>query len=259
MSNAKHFASWDGVDIAYEQWGNADAATPPVVLHHGFGVSGKLNWVSPGVVRALTEAGRSVIAIDARGHGRSGKPHDVASYGEATMARDLIMLFDQLGAPRFDLVGYSMGSVVSLLAAVKEPRIERLVIGGVGCGVVELGGLDTRALPSGAIREALLADDASGITEPAAAQFRFLADVTKADRFALAAQAGAVHASPIALDRIRAATLVIAGADDPLASRPEVLANAIIGATLQVVAGDHMTAVSNPELAAALVAFLARG
>ncbi len=123
-------------------------------LHHGFAVDSRLNWVLPGVVKALTSAGRQVFAIDARGHGQSDKPHEAERDGEPNMAKDLRALFDLVAAPNVDLVGYSMGSVVSLLCACDDRRIERLVAGGVGASVVELGGLDTRAVNNAAIAQA---------------------------------------------------------------------------------------------------------
>ncbi|NNF69128.1 MAG: alpha/beta hydrolase, partial [Acidimicrobiia bacterium] len=63
-------------------------------------------------------------------------------------------------------------------------------------------------------------------------------------------------ASPIALGRITAPTLVVAGDADPYAKRPEVLAAAIPGADCLVVAGDHGTCVTNPEFARAAIDFL---
>src|SRR5262249_6284597 len=124
------FESWDGVAIAYEEWGDG-GAVPPVLLHHGFIADAASNWVATGVVDALTEAGRRVIAPDARGHGRSQKPHDPGRYGEDVMARDLERLVEVIGAESVDLVGYSMGAVVSLLFAAADDRVRRLAIGGV--------------------------------------------------------------------------------------------------------------------------------
>ena len=73
----KHFSSWDGIEIAYGEWGDETASTP-VVLHHGFVANAEANWVATGVLDALLAAGRRVIAPDARGHGHSEKPHDPA-------------------------------------------------------------------------------------------------------------------------------------------------------------------------------------
>jgi len=52
----------------------------PVMLIHGFASSLQGNWRAPGIVDAIVRSGRQVIAIDCRGHGRSGKPHDPAAY-----------------------------------------------------------------------------------------------------------------------------------------------------------------------------------
>ena len=84
------FRSQDGLEITYDCWG--EAAGVPVVLHHGFAASAHIDWVQTGVVDALTAAGRHVAAPDARGHGRSDKPHDPSRLGEARMAQDVVTL-----------------------------------------------------------------------------------------------------------------------------------------------------------------------
>ncbi|WP_067830052.1 alpha/beta fold hydrolase [Actinomadura kijaniata] len=249
------FTATDGVTIAYRVW-ERESDLPLVLLHHGFIASGETNWVMPGVVAALTAAGRRVVTIDARGHGDSGKPHDPARYGEARMAEDVSTLVDLLGAPSFDLAGYSMGAVVSLLTAVRDRRVRRLVVGGVGAGVVELGGVDTRVIGGPALQHALNTDDPASITDPSAAGFRAFVDAVGGDRAALAAQAAAVHDKPIDLDAVTAPTLVLAGEDDPLAARPEVLAGAVPGARLRTVPGDHLGAVREPAFVTELVGFL---
>ncbi|WP_320783217.1 alpha/beta hydrolase [Streptomyces sp. CRN 30] len=249
------FRADDGTEIAYKVW-EGDAALPPVLLHHGFIASGATNWEVPGIVAALTGAGRRVVTVDARGHGASGKPHDPASYGEARMARDVTALLDLLGADRVDLVGYSMGAVVALLTAVRDRRVRRLVVGGVGCGVPECGGVDSRVLDGPALRHALTTDDPGTVTDPTAAAFRAFVDAAGGDRIALAAQAAAAHAEPIGLDRITAPTLVLAGREDPLAARPEVLAAAVPGAVLRLVEGDHVGALRDPAFTERLVGFL---
>ncbi|KUL35266.1 alpha/beta fold hydrolase [Actinoplanes awajinensis] len=249
------FRADDGVEIFYQVWEN-ESALPPVLLHHGFIADGRTNWVLPGVVAALTGAGRRVVAIDARGHGRSGKPHDPSRYGEARMSSDVIALLDLLGITEVDLAGYSMGAIVALLTATRDTRVRRLVVGGVGAGVVEVGGLDTRVVGGDRLLHALRTDDPSSITDPAAAGFRAFVEAVGGDRLALAAQAAAVHVAGIPLETIKAPTLVLAGAADPLAVRPEVLAGAIPGAVLRTVPGDHMSALRDPGFVPALVEFL---
>jgi pimeloyl-ACP methyl ester carboxylesterase len=246
----------DGVEVAVHRWGAA-GDRPPVVLQHGFAADSIRNWVASGIVAALLADGREVVAVDARGHGASDKPHDPERYGERTMAEDLAAVADELGLERFDLAGYSMGGIVSLALAGTDRRVRRLVVGGIGAGVVERGGLDTRAVRTTALVAALETDEPASISDPTAAAFRAFADSTGADRLALAAQARVVHAQPLPLAAITAPTLVVAGEADPLAARPQVLADAVPGARLVVVPGDHLGAVREPAFAGALVGFLA--
>jgi pimeloyl-ACP methyl ester carboxylesterase len=249
------FSALDGTEIAYYEWGSA-GQLPPMVLHHGFISNTKVNWVGTGIVNALTSAGRQVIALDARGHGASGKPHDPALYGEEKMAQDLRQLFDAIGAAQVDLVGYSMGAIVALIVASQDARVRRLVVGGVGAGVVEHGGMETPQLPTTAIAAALRAPDASTILDPVAKSFRTFADRVGGDREALAAQAAAAHPAHIAFDQITVPTLVIAAGNDPLAARPEVLAAAMPTARTLILPGDHLGLVTTSRFAAALVDFL---
>ena len=252
------FRSSDGLAIAYQEWGteHRGGGRPPVLLHHGFAVDAGMNFAAPGVVKALVGADRWVVGIDARGHGASDKPHESSFYGEPRMADDVITLIDTLGVDEVHLVGYSMGAIVSLLTAAREPRVVRLVVGGIGAGVVELGGVDTRAVPNEAIAAALRADDPATIDHPGAQGFRALADAVGADRLALAAQADVVHAGPIDLAAIAAPTLVLAGDADPLAVRPEVLAAAVPDGRVVLLAGDHLGAVADPAFAGAIIDFL---
>jgi pimeloyl-ACP methyl ester carboxylesterase len=250
------FTTWDGIAIAYREWGE-QASLPPVVLQHGFVADANANWVVPGVVAALVAAGHDVVAPDARGHGRSEKPHDPGFYGEQRMARDLAVLLDVIGAGQIDLVGYSMGAVVALIFASEDERVRRLVIGGVGAGVIECGGVDRRAICNDSIIEALSAADPAAVDASGAGAFRALADALGADRGALIAQARSVFRGEIALDRITAPTLVLAGEADPLAVRPALLAEAIPDARLQVVSGDHVGALADARFTASIVEFLA--
>ncbi|MEU4746211.1 alpha/beta fold hydrolase, partial [Actinosynnema sp. NPDC023658] len=212
-------------------------------------------WVACATGPALTAAGRTVVGAAPRGHGRSGKSPDPARYGEPRMARDLSLVIAPLDAPAVDLVGYSMGAVIALCVAAQEPTVRRLVVGGVGAGVVEVGGVDTRVLPNHVLADALLADD-PGTLPPGIAGMRAAAVAAGNDMPSLAAQARAAHQGGVDLAAITARTLVVAGEDDELATRPDVLADAIPDARLLVIPGDHGTAADSPEFRAAIVDFL---
>lgn len=242
----------DGVQVAYYQW-NHEASGPPVVMQHGFGGDAESNWVATGFVEALVRAGRRVIALDARGHGQTDKPDDPALHGEDVMARDVTGLVDQLGVERYDLVGYSMGAIICAVVGSRDPRVRRLVIGGVGGYLVERA---TRSTPfNAALAVALEADDLSTISDLVALRLRQFVDAKQADRRSLAALARAPTAI-YALDRIRAQTLLVVGDADLLALDPEQLTRAIPGARLERLTGDHLTVLINPRYVPALVEFL---
>ncbi len=173
------------------------------------------------------------------------------------MARDLAVLLDQAGVRAVDLVGYSMGAIVALILASHDRRVRRLVVGGVGSGVIECGGVDRRAVSNESIIQALEAEDPASIDSPEAAAFRMLADALHGDRKALVAQAKSVYRGRIALDRVCAPTLILAGDEDPMAVRPEVLAEAIPNAMLQILSGNHIRALGDPRFTQAIVDFLA--
>jgi pimeloyl-ACP methyl ester carboxylesterase len=86
--------------------------------------------------------------------------------------------------------------------------------------------------------------------------FRTLADALGSDREAMVAQARSIYRGEIALGRITAPALVLAGDEDPLAIRPQVLAEALPSAELQLLEGDHMRALIDPRFASSIVSFL---
>lgn len=254
-AEAGRFVADDGVTIAHYRW-DAGGARPPVVLLHGFLSHAKLNWQTTGVVGAILDAGRSAIAIDARGHGSSDKPHDREAYGQARLAQDVTDVLNELGVEDFDLVGYSMGALVAAIVAADDDRVDRLVLGGIGAPAVEQGIWDTGTVPRDELVAALRADDPDTIEHRGAASFRAFADRAGADRLALAAAAEAREEHDVGFDRIRATTLVVAGRDDPLATRPEVLAETIPDARLELIDGDHLGATRSDRFPAVIADFL---
>lgn len=256
-NRSQTFPSFDGLEISYEVWG-PEEGLGPVVLSHGFAVDTRVNWFLTGIVDRLAKEGFTVVGMDARGHGRSERPHDPARYGEAAMAKDVAALLDHLGLDAVDLVGYSMGALVALVLAAGDRRVRTLVVGGVGRAAVDHGGVDLGDLSNLEIADALVTDDPEVTSRPDVTKFRSVIDLIGGDREALSAVARAAGSGPLALDRITARTLVVAGRDDPLAGEPDVLAGAIPGAELAVVPGDHLGAVTEPAFIDAIVAFLDR-
>lgn len=113
-----------GVKIHYIEAGAGEV----VFLHHGQGGNAR-NWVDVGIVERLAPEFR-VIAIDARGHGQSDKPHTPESYG-VEMSNDIIRLLDHLGVEKAHIVGYSFGVWASIKAVVShEDRFLSATFGG---------------------------------------------------------------------------------------------------------------------------------
>jgi amino acid adenylation domain-containing protein len=251
------FHTSDGQRIAYQTWGD-DASGPVVVLQHGFATNAAFDWVFTGVVSELRSQGRRVVALDARGHGESDKPHSPERYGLQRSALDIRELLDHLGAREADLVGFSMGAVAVLRATAGDARVRRLVLAGVGEGLIPGGGAE-EAFPVTDIVDALVADEPDPAVDPDALWFRDLADRSGSDRIALAAHLSAPPQGAVPLASVRVPTLIVAGEDDRLARRPGRLAAALADARVAMVPGDHRTTLAAPRFKTCLVEFLCRG
>jgi pimeloyl-ACP methyl ester carboxylesterase len=243
--------SFDGTKLAYLDRG----AGPPVLLLHGFAADHRSNWVGNGVVDALVGAGRRVIALDARGHGASGKPHDPAAYRDPAMVRDVESVLEQLAVESADVVGYSMGAMMAArLAATRPARVRSVILAGVGGDATppRSGG------PDSPLAAALEAEDSRSVKHPMAKGFRIFAARTGADRHALAAiERASANRSPLRLDAITVPALVLAGSGDTLIQPPQQLAASLPNARLELVPGDHLSAVGESAFKDAILRFLA--
>jgi pimeloyl-ACP methyl ester carboxylesterase len=124
-----YFTASDSVRIHFFEIRGASSA---VVLIHGYTANAEGKWIKPGIAQALAAEGHRVVAIDARGHGRSDKPHDPAQYGPR-MAQDVIELMDHLDIERAHVHGFSMGgSLLTQILARHPERVITAVYGGSG-------------------------------------------------------------------------------------------------------------------------------
>ena len=104
----------DGTEIAYDTAGDG----PAVVLLHGSALS-KAIWRGLGYTKALE--GFTLVRIDLRGHGRSGKPAVPDAYRMDLHTSDVLAVLDAEGIGRAHLVGYSLGSRVAFSLAATAP------------------------------------------------------------------------------------------------------------------------------------------
>jgi pimeloyl-ACP methyl ester carboxylesterase len=112
----------NGAELAYEDLGHGER---PLVLVHGFtGFRDDFREQQP----ALTALGRTIL-YDHRGHGDSSKGGAAASYSFAQLVDDLRAVLDALGVQRCDLLGHSMGGMITLRFALDCPeRVASLVL-----------------------------------------------------------------------------------------------------------------------------------
>jgi pimeloyl-ACP methyl ester carboxylesterase len=248
--------SHEGFEIAYlDRAPERDDRHEAILLIHGFASNLHVNWVAPGWVKTLSDAGYRVVALDNRGHGRSSVSYDPAAYTPQKMAGDAAALLAHLGIGRAHVMGYSMGARISAFLALAEPqRVASLVFGGLGIGMVDgVGDWDP-------IAAALLADDPSTIASARGRAFRAFADQTRSDRRALAACIAPSRPVLTEADMARIAqpTLVAVGSKDDIGGSAEALADLMANAVAFVIEGrDHMLAVGDRSFKARVLDFLA--
>jgi pimeloyl-ACP methyl ester carboxylesterase len=249
----------NGVSIRYVTKGQGQ----PVVLVHGFSATAEANWMLPGVFEGLAQDFR-VIAIDNRGHGKSGKPHDPAVYGDE-MARDIVRLLDHLRIDQAHIVGYSMGGFITMrLLALAPERFASAVIGGAGwrppgppdATMEELAGSLERGEGIAPLLRAL---QPPGQPAPPAEQVAMMNQMVMStnDPLALAAAIRGMAQLGITEEVLRAnqvPALAVVGSLDPLKAGVDAMTGVMAGLEVKVIEGaDHITALMNPQYAKQLL------
>ncbi len=159
MTDTKRL-SVNGIDLVYDEAGSGPRA---FVLVHGFtGARSDFDTQLP----PLSALGRT-IAYDQRGHGDSTNTGDPKTYHLAQLVDDLRGFADALGLDRFDLLGHSMGGMVTLLFTLTHPeRVASLVLmdtssaplrGGVPREAMQKGAAIGRAAGMGKLHEVMRA------------------------------------------------------------------------------------------------------
>ena len=226
----------------------------PIMLIHGFASSQAINWRYTHWIKALSEDGRRVIALDNRGHGFSQKLYQATDYTLESMADDAVNLLNHIGVSSADIMGYSMGGRIAITIALNHPkRLNHLILGGVGRHLLKDPGL-----PNG-LAEAMEAESVDHIASPMLQIFRRFAQTTGGDLKALAACARGFRSAmdPKRFIEISAPVLICVGAKDDVAGDPHVflpLFNNI--KIVDIPDRDHNRTVGDPLYRQAVLDFL---
>jgi pimeloyl-ACP methyl ester carboxylesterase len=244
------FTASDGAELAWHELGEGSASA--VVLLHGLFSSADMNWIRFGHAAEIASRGFRVIMPDLRAHGQSAAPHDDASYPPDVLARDGLELIAHLGLADYDLGGYSLGARTSARMAILGARPRRLVIAGMGLrGMLETG------RRSAHFRKVLtgMGTHERGSNEWMAEAFL---KTTGGDPRALLPLLGSfVDSTEAELVGIAMPILIVSGIEDQDNGPAEDLARLLPDARFVEVPGNHMNAVTKPELGGAIADFLA--
>ncbi|WP_424141247.1 alpha/beta fold hydrolase [Sphingosinicella humi] len=244
----QRFSARDGVSLAWREMGEGR----PLLLIHGYVSNAFVNWIRYGHARHIADAGFRVIMPDLRGHGDSDKPHDPACYKPDVLADDAFDLVRHLGLTDYDLAGYSLGARTSVRMMAKGAKPRRAVLSGMG-----LDGILNTQGRGGYFRHVLtnIGSFERGSSEWLTEAFL---KTTDGDPEALLLILDTfVDTSREELAAIDLPVLVVTGDDDDDNGSGEALAEALPHGRFERIPGNHMSAVTKPELGRAIASFLA--
>jgi pimeloyl-ACP methyl ester carboxylesterase len=245
-----YFLGRDGVKLAYRELGEGR----PLVLIHGFFSTALVNWVRYGHAAKIAARGYRVIMPDLRGHGVSARPHEAAAYPPDVLADDGFALIEQLGIADYDLGGYSLGGRTTLRMLARGATPKRAIVAGMGLeGMLHTSG-------RGDYFRRVLGNPGSFARGSSEWMTEAFLKTVGGDPVALLNVLDTFVDTPReALARIDTPTLVLVGAEDDDNGSAEALAAALPAGRYAVVPGNHMSAVTRPELSLAMVEFLDAG
>jgi pimeloyl-ACP methyl ester carboxylesterase len=242
-----YFRARDGLELAYREMGVGRT----VILIHGYFSTAMVNWLRYGHAAKIAANGYRVVMPDLRGHGDSAKPHDIAFYPRDVLADDGLALVEHLELTDYDLGGYSLGARTTVRMLARGAIPKRALVAGMGLeGILHTGGR------GGHFRNILtnLGKHKPGSAEWMAEAFM---KTVGGDPVALLNVLNTFEDTPReALAHIDIPTLVLTGAEDDDNGSAEALSAALPKGRYVVVPGNHMSAVTKPELGTAMAGFL---
>jgi pimeloyl-ACP methyl ester carboxylesterase len=130
MNFAEHrIATADGPSVYARDYSAAGSRLPVICLHGLTRNSADFEGIAP----RIASSGRRVIAIDARGRGKSDNDPDPARYRPDVYVGDVIRAMDILRIPRAVFLGTSMGGIMTMIAAtVSSSRVSAAILNDIG-------------------------------------------------------------------------------------------------------------------------------
>jgi len=225
----------------------------PVVLFHGLFSNAWTNWIRYGHAATIASLGVRLILPDLRGHGDSEAPHDKTFWPPDILAADGEALVAHLRLTDYDLGGYSLGGRTTARMLARGARPGRAIFAGMGLqGMVHTQGR------GGFFRKVL-----EGIGTHPRGSAEWMAEAflktTGGDPQALLPLLDTFVDTPReVLESFDMPILVVAGEQDNDNGSSQALADLLPRGRFEQVPGNHMSAVTRPELGAAIANFLGR-
>jgi pimeloyl-ACP methyl ester carboxylesterase len=208
----------------------------PVLMVHGLATSAERTWRETGWIDLLEDMGREVVAIDLPGHG--GQP-SLPSAADYDRLDDIVL--EAMPDGTCDAVGFSIGARLVLGLAARNPdRFDRVVLAGIGAGILESADNSSFAEK---VRKAADGENAKDSDDPITRHFTQLAAESNSDLDAVVAilQRRSLLLEPGELAAVTAKVLVVVGEHD-VAGPAQPLADALPDATAVTLPGvDHFS------------------
>lgn len=259
-----------GLDGRTRLYWESTGTGEPVLLIHGLGLSGGAWWRT---VDALAPTMR-VVTFDHRGIGQSQSLG--YAYTTEAMADDAISILDALDLDRVHVYGFSLGGMVAQQVVLRHPgRVRSLVLGGTHSGGRRMTYPDPDVLAFFRRRARMTSEQAAWASVPynygprsrSEQVERIAQDIERRLRNpfnerAYRAQllAGSLHNCFGRLERIRAPTLVVHGAQDRIIPVANAFSSAerVPGAELKILDhAGHLYPTEEPAVDEAIGAFFA--
>lgn len=241
------YSGFDGATLAWTEHGPTDGR--PLILLHGLFSNAQTNWIRFGTADTIAAAGYRLILPDFRGHGESRGP--AGDFPADTLPMDVEALVAQLGLTDFDLGGYSLGARTTARLLVRGMKPRRAVLSGMG--LQGITGATSR------MNWFIRMIDGRGSWQRGSAEWTAELFMTQ----------NGIEGDPVkkllqsqvdvpveVLPALDCPTLIVCGKDDSDNGSAPELAATLPNATYVEVPGNHMSAVTRPELGRAIADYL---